>query len=56
MAVDVLYVPEEHLREVIKVIRAGLKHTKVSKDASRNLLKWCKEEEEYLNRCETDDD
>lgn len=50
MASEILAVPEERLREVIKVIRAGLKHTKnVSRDTRHNLLKWCRDEEAYLD-------
>lgn len=48
MASEVLAVPEEYLQEVINVIRAGLKTTKVSGDTKYNLKKWCNEEEEYL--------
>lgn len=44
----ILSFPEENSEEVIEVIREGLKHIKVSKDTKYNLLKWCKEEEEYL--------
>jgi hypothetical protein len=50
MASEILTIPESRLAEVIAVIRAGLKETKVSPDTKRNLLKWCKEEEEYLKR------
>lgn len=49
MASEVLAVPEEYLQEVINVIRAGLKTTKVSGDTKHNLKKWCDEEEAYLN-------
>lgn len=49
MASEVLSVPEENLEEVIRVIRAGLKSTKVSKETRRNLTLWCDEEESYLN-------
>jgi hypothetical protein len=49
MAKEVLYVPEEHLQEVIDVIREGLKAKKqVRPDVRQALLKWCREEEEYL--------
>lgn len=52
MASEILSVPEESLREVIAVIRAGLRATKdcvdVSKDTRKQLKKWCDEEEEYL--------
>lgn len=55
MAKEALYVPEEHLVEVIQVIRNGLKSTKgISRETRAQLKKWCDEEEDYLN--ETDDD
>ncbi len=50
MVKEILAVPEERLAEVIKVIRAGLKAIKISKDVKYNLSKWCKDEEEYLER------
>lgn len=50
MASEILSVPEEYLIEVIKVIRAGLKKVRISKETSIQLKKWCKEEEEYLKR------
>lgn len=59
MAIETLSFPEEHGREVIRVIRAGLSHLarkrvtkKVTPGVRRQLLKWCKEEEEYLKRLE----
>lgn len=55
MAKEVLAVPEEHLEEVIKVIRAGLehfyygpRHPGVDPEVREQLLKWCDEEEQYL--------
>lgn len=50
MATELLAVPEEKLPEVIRVIRAGLKKEKVSRDTRKNLLTWCKMQEEYINR------
>lgn len=50
LATEVLNVPEENLRDVIKVIRAGLKKVKVAKDTKEALTRWCDEEEEYLDR------
>lgn len=45
-----LYVPEEHLEEVIRIIRTGLKHSNhVSRAVKINLEQWCREEENYLN-------
>lgn len=53
---ETLYVPEEHLEEVILVIRNGLKNTKkLSKDVRLNLKKWCEEEEQYLKDMQDDD-
>lgn len=53
---DGLYVPEEHLKEVIEVIRVGLKNRKTSRDVKRNLNEWCKEMEEYIQEQEEYDD
>lgn len=50
MAKETLSVPEENLAEVIRVIRAGLKAVKVSQDTRDNLIRWCDEEQEYLDR------
>lgn len=44
-----LYVPEEHLVVVCRVIRRGLEHSpRVPRDVRQQLLKWCKEMEEYM--------
>jgi hypothetical protein len=61
MASELLSVPEEHLREVILVIRKGLASVKAEKvkikaDVRRQLTKWCDEEEEYLECLEGDDE
>ena len=50
MTSEILTVPEERLEDVIEVIRAGLKTTKVPKDVKYNLSKWCRDEEDYLKR------
>lgn len=52
MASEVLAVPEEHLEDVIYVIRRGLASTKKSihKDVLKQLTKWCDEEEKYLRQ------
>lgn len=52
MASEILSVPEEHLAEVIYVIRRGLLSTKKSlaQEVLVMLTKWCDEEEEYLKR------
>ena len=55
MASEILAVPEEDLAGVIDVIRAGLGTAhKVKPSVKKNLLKWCKEEEEYLKRLQED--
>lgn len=54
MASEILSVPEEYLNEVIKVIRTGLKGTKVSAAVKKNLVEWCNEEEEYLKELNDD--
>lgn len=51
MAKETLSVPEESLKEVIAIIRSGLKHVKwISETTHDNLTTWCNEEEEYLKR------
>lgn len=61
MASEILAVPEEHLADVIRVIRAGLKQYpfrrsggNINPEVREQLNKWCDEEEEYLNRLEND--
>lgn len=56
MASETLVVPEESLRDVIRVIRAGLDHTKgIPRKVRQNLRNWCVEEEMYLDDCESDE-
>jgi hypothetical protein len=51
MASEALYVPEEYLADVIRVIRAGLKaERRLPREVRQQLKKWCDEEEEYLSR------
>jgi len=51
MASETLTIPEDYFKEVILVIRNGLKHTKGISNVSRNQLKlWCNEEEDYLKK------
>jgi hypothetical protein len=52
MASETLTVPEEHLEDVIYIIRRGLASTKkaIDKQVIKQLTKWCDEEEEYLKR------
>ena len=50
MAKEILVVPEEYLREVIEIIRAGLKTSaNWNQEVAEMLDKWCKAEMEYLN-------
>lgn len=52
MAKEVLAIPEEHLAEVIRVIRHGLKRgmgaPRISKEVRKALTSWCHDEEEYV--------
>jgi hypothetical protein len=50
MASETLSVPEEHLEDVIKVLREGLKHVKVKREVATQLKRWCDEEQHYLER------
>ncbi len=52
MASEVLAIPEDHLLEVIRVIRAGLEALgkDVTKETQQQLKKWCDEEEAYMRR------
>lgn len=51
MASEILSVPEEHMTDVIKVIRMGLLHSKtVDREVREQLEKWCKEHAEYIDR------
>lgn len=48
MAIETLNIPEEHLTEVIEVIRAGLGSITTSEAVHKALLEWCIAEENYL--------
>lgn len=48
MAKEILAIPEENLKDVIGVIRNGLKVTNVSNDTKTNLNEWCEDMVEYL--------
>lgn len=55
MATEILHVQEEHLHDVIRVLRIGLGHTiaakiRIDPEVRRQLKKWCLEEERYLRR------
>ena len=47
---DVLYVPEETLPDLIKVIREGLKRADVSEDTREGLEDWCIWQQEWLDK------
>jgi len=55
MAIETLNIPEEHLEQVIEVIRIGLKTVKVDTACGYALLKWCNEEELYLEKGKNND-
>lgn len=55
MGKEALYVPEEKLKYVIRILREGIKIEKPPKDVSAALLQWCKEEEQYLRRSFTEE-
>jgi hypothetical protein len=42
--------PEEKIREVVTVIRAGLKVAKVSRETKQQLEKQCKELIDYIEQ------
>jgi hypothetical protein len=50
VAKETLHIPEEHLEDVIHVIRRGLQFTEkgIDKDVFEALTQWCNDEEEYL--------
>lgn len=50
MATELLRVPEEHLWDVIGIIRAGLAHLPhpIHPDIREALEDWCDDEENYL--------
>lgn len=48
MANEILSIPEDDLKEVIMVIRVGLKHCATSPEVREQLNIWCNEEEDYL--------
>lgn len=52
-----LYIPEEHLEEVIKIIKTGLKHSDhVSRSVRVNLEHWIREEEDYLGELKQEEE
>ena len=48
MAKEILFVPEKHLADFIRVVRAGLEQVKVPPGMKEGLEEWCCEQEEYL--------
>jgi hypothetical protein len=50
MGKEALYVPEEKLKYVIRILRAGIKTEKPPKKVEEALLQWCLDEEDYLKR------
>ncbi len=49
MATEILTVPENHLLEVICVIRKGIEASpKISPVVREQLMKWCTDEEAYM--------
>ena len=59
MSKEILAIPEEHLKHVIRIIGVGMNmlnvdHTTIPREVFDNLTKWCTEEEQYLERLEDD--
>jgi hypothetical protein len=48
MAKEILFVPEKHLADFIRVVRAGLEQVKVPPGMKEGLEEWCCEREEYI--------
>ncbi len=59
MAIEVLYIPEVYLKEVIDIIELGVSERDYLNiprtDVAKYLQKWCDEETEYLRRLEADE-
>lgn len=52
---EALYVGEEDLEEVIKIIRTGIKKSDhVSRTVKRNLELWCTDMENYIRELQQD--
>lgn len=49
MATEPLNIPEKHLKDVIHIIRTGLREIRAPFEVSESLRKWCDEEAEYLS-------
>jgi hypothetical protein len=51
-----LYIPEEHLEEVVELIRFAIRTTKkITPSVRKNLRMWCDEQEDYLKELEDDE-
>ena len=48
MASEVLAIPEEHVLEVVAVIREGLCAISVDDEVYERLTEWCDREENYM--------
>lgn len=57
MALETLSIPEEHLADVINVIRAGchLRHDQIDPEVYARLTQWCNDEDDYLHQDDDDD-
>jgi len=50
MGTEILTIPEEHIEDVVNVIRTGLWHFgPENEEVTEQLHKWCDEQIEYLN-------
>ena len=49
MGKEILFIPEDHLEEVIEIIRNGLEFTNASEHIEQYLKQWCDEAEENLS-------
>lgn len=50
MARELLTIPEEHLRDVVHVIQAGLNEVEVDQEVYEALTEWCEGMKGYLER------
>jgi hypothetical protein len=51
-----LHVPEEHLAEVVEIIRKGLKaKKKVSRKVKKHLTHWCQDMEFYIKDLQSEE-
>ena len=54
MSKEILAIPEEHLKDVILVLKTGLraKHNSIDVVVEYNLKSWIKQQEKYLKKTE----